>query len=87
MMEELYKYVPCTKMSSKGSDAKNIINFGGDQMTMKMDRGSQKKRSFSKSPSAQLQRLHLVVEDWHAKVIPLQGSDTIVIISISIYNY
>ena len=52
-----------------------------------MARGSQIIRSNSKSPSAQLQGLHPVVEDWHAKVILLQVSDTIVIISISIHNY
>ena len=53
-----------------------------------MARGSQIIRSNSKSPSAQLQGLHPVVEDWHAKVILLQQvSDTIVIITISIHNY
>lgn len=88
IMEHAHQYVPTTsrnieiclpateeKMSLVATDFHKLL-FGGDQLTAKRARGSQRIRCNSIEPSEQICGLVPTSEDWHTKVCLLSVSVT-----------
>ncbi len=84
IMEHVHKYVPAIRTSeeviipSTGEHVRtesvdfHPVIFGGDQLTVKRARGSQKIRSNSTDEAEKLEGLLPLAEDWHTKVCLLE---------------
>lgn len=84
IMQHIHQYVPALHtvdditIQSTGEHIQaervdfHSIVFGGDQLTAKRARGSQKIRSNSKNEAEKLEGLLPVAEDWHTKVCLLE---------------
>ena len=87
IMEHAHQYVPATtkdvdiefptlneKLSINVTEYHRLL-FGGDQLTAKRGRGSQRIRCNSITPSEQISGLVPTSDDWHTKVVFLMVID------------